>query len=172
MWEGFHVFKIKCEQYLIYMRSLIHKYLIQLDYDAAHKKCCAIGMQLLSVESSDTLNCLTKMVDKYPEASELFFVYPFCCETKNRESEYVWALEKDFWTSGTSTGCAGTFEWCSKNARFARRESLWRDGHPVGEEACVTIALFDKLSGKNSSLASSPCQEIKPFICEATKLAF
>jgi hypothetical protein len=29
-------------------------------------------MQLLSVESVDTLNCLTKLVDKYPEASELF----------------------------------------------------------------------------------------------------
>jgi len=84
----------------------------------------------------------------------------------------MWALEKDFWTSGTSTGCAGTFEWCSKNAPFARRENLWRDGHPVGEEACVTIALFDKISGKNSSLASSPCQETKLFICEATKLYF
>jgi hypothetical protein len=84
----------------------------------------------------------------------------------------MWALEKDFWTSGTSTGCAGAFEWCSKNAPFARRENLWRDGHPVGEEACVTIALFDKISGQNSSLASSPCQETKLFICEASKLYF
>jgi hypothetical protein len=82
----------------------------------------------------------------------------------------MWALEKDFWTSGTSTGCAGTFEWCSKNSRFASRESMWRDGHPVGEEACVTIALFDKISDKKSSLASSLCQEIMPFICEATNL--
>jgi len=44
--------------------------ILQLSYTAAHKECCAIGMQLLSVESSDTLNCLTRMVDKYPEASE------------------------------------------------------------------------------------------------------
>jgi hypothetical protein len=79
----------------------------------------------------------------------------------------MWALEKDFWTSGTSSGCAGTFEWCSKTSRFAREENMWRDGHPVGEEACVTIKLFDKVSGENSSLATSPCQEIKPFICEA-----
>jgi hypothetical protein len=29
-------------------------------------------MQLLSVETKDMLNCLTKLVDKYPEASEIF----------------------------------------------------------------------------------------------------
>jgi hypothetical protein len=78
----------------------------------------------------------------------------------------MWALEKDFWTSGTSSGCPGTFEWCSKSSPFSRHELMWMDGHPVGEEACVTIALCDKVSGKNSSLASAPCQEIKPFICE------
>lgn len=96
-----------------------------------------------------------------------FFALNFIASLIEFDSGYTWALEKDFWTSGTSTGCAGKFEWCSKKAQFSNRELLWKNGHPLAAEACVTLSLHDKISGKNSSLATAACQKIKPFICEA-----
>jgi hypothetical protein len=82
-------------------------------------------------------------------------------------TEYLWAIEKEFWTSGTSTGCAGNFEWCSKNTKLSQGEAQWKIGHPLPGEGCVTVTFFEKLSGKNSYLATAPCSESKKFICQA-----
>jgi len=48
------------------------------------------------------------------------------------------------------------------------REARWLTGHPKAEESCVFISLFEKISGKNSSLGTSVCSEKKQFICEAS----
>jgi len=81
--------------------------------------------------------------------------------------EYQWALKKEFWTTGTSKGCTGTFEWCSKKKKLDMREARWLTGHPKAEESCIFISLFEKISGQISSLGTSVCSEKKQFICEA-----
>jgi len=83
--------------------------------------------------------------------------------------DYPWALKKEFWTTGTSKGCAGRFEWCSKSEILNMREARWKIGHPKAEESCVFISLFEKKTGENSSLATAACTEKKQFICEARK---
>lgn len=41
-----------------------------LPYDEAHKYCCSLNMRLLTVERLDMLECLTRMIDKFPKASK------------------------------------------------------------------------------------------------------
>jgi len=79
----------------------------------------------------------------------------------------LWALKKDFWTSATSKGCAGTFEWCSKSQKLDSKETRWKSGHPKAEESCVYVTFFEKGSSENSSLGTALCAEKKQFICEA-----
>jgi len=83
--------------------------------------------------------------------------------------EYDWALKKDFWTSGTSKGCAGTFEWCSKGEKLDLKESRWIMGRPQPEESCVFANLLESTSG-NSSFGTALCTEKKQFICEVSYL--
>lgn len=80
--------------------------------------------------------------------------------------EYYWALDKDFWTSGTSKGIPGSYQWCTNGKGFSERETRWTTGHPLPGENCVTIALFEKATGKNSTLATATCSDAKQFICE------
>jgi len=78
-------------------------------------------------------------------------------------------MKKEFWTSGTSKGCAGTFEWCSKNKKLDAREARWKIGHPKAEESCVFVYFFEKSSGEISFLGTSAGSEKKQFICEASQ---
>jgi hypothetical protein len=42
-------------------------------YEEAHNYCCSLNMRLLTVERLDMLDCLTRMIDKFPKASETLF---------------------------------------------------------------------------------------------------
>jgi hypothetical protein len=92
-------------------------------------------------------------------------------QTGKQMLDYPWALDKDFWTSGTSQGCAGAYVWCSKNKSLDASEARWISGHPISLESCIFINLHAKISGKNSSLGSALCSEKKRFICEVSKNA-
>jgi len=80
----------------------------------------------------------------------------------------MWALKKEFWTSGTSKGCAGNFNWCGKNIKLDKNDTRWKIGHPKPEESCVAVSFFEKTSGEVSYLSTALCTDKKQFICEAS----
>jgi len=45
-----------------------------MTWDDANNFCCSINARLLSVERLDFLDCLTRMVDKFPIASLLTYI--------------------------------------------------------------------------------------------------
>jgi hypothetical protein len=80
---------------------------------------------------------------------------------------YSWAFKRDFWTSGTSKGCPGLYQWCPSR-KLDISEAKWQLGHPNStEENCIFVNYQDKLSGGNSSLGTSKCDQKKRFVCEA-----
>jgi len=64
-------------------------------------------------------------------------------------------------------GCAGTFQWCASGRKVEGREARWAPGSPQTTEACVSITIQEKISGKNSTLATDLCGQKKQFVCQA-----
>jgi DNA-directed RNA polymerase subunit N (RpoN/RPB10) len=57
------------QSYTLLLQNL-RNFISKLDYDGAHNFCCSLGMTLTTVDILDKLNCLTRMVDIFPLASE------------------------------------------------------------------------------------------------------
>ncbi|XP_059488805.1 uncharacterized protein LOC132204354 [Neocloeon triangulifer] len=124
-----------------------------MTWENAWSYCCAIGMKLTSIETVNELQCLTEMVAKYPAA-----VYPY-------------TTGKDFWTSGTNTGCPGPQFWCSENDKILKEEIVnWKDGKFPTEKAemCIFINLSNTTVNE-TYLGEESCSQEKPFICETFK---
>ncbi|XP_059488887.1 uncharacterized protein LOC132204410 isoform X2 [Neocloeon triangulifer] len=135
------------KEYLFSSKSMI--------WAEAWSYCCSVGMKLVSIEALNELQCMTNMVAKYPAA-----VYPY-------------QTGRDFWTSGTNTGCPGPHFWCSENDKLLKEEIVnWKDGKLPTESA--EMCIFLNLSNKTVSgtyLGEESCNVEKPFICETLPAA-
>ncbi|XP_065345481.1 uncharacterized protein LOC135943020 [Cloeon dipterum] len=114
------------------------------DWTAARDNCCAVGMNLASIESAGKLKCVSRII-----------------------SESSPRIIGDFWLSGTGSGCDSNFRWCSLGRDFVNSELKWKAGHPKVGLNCVY------LEARNESvlLATADCAEQKYFLCEAKKAA-
>ncbi|XP_065340132.1 uncharacterized protein LOC135939591 [Cloeon dipterum] len=111
-------------------------------FDDAREKCCALGMQLLSVKSATKRICLSKLARKYRDIAD------------------------EFWTSGTDLDCKGNFRWCSVDRAFLKSEVLWAAGEPNGKEGrCVTIKMSTMFG--STTLQTTDCGAKKRYVCEA-----
>ncbi|XP_059482052.1 uncharacterized protein LOC132200543 [Neocloeon triangulifer] len=117
--------------------------------------CCSLGMKLTSIEAVNELQCLTNMVAKYPAA-----VYPD-------------QTGRDFWTSGSNTGCPGPHFWCSESEILKIEEiANWKNGKFPTEEAEMCIFLnLSNTTVNQTYLGEGSCTLKKPFICETLKAA-
>ncbi|CAB3381664.1 Hypothetical predicted protein [Cloeon dipterum] len=116
----------------------------------AWKYCCSVGMKLASVHEFDDLKCLSKMVNRYPEA-----VYPL-------------QTNRDFWTSGTNLDCAGPHYWCSDGEKLnLGRLPNWKGGRLPSQVAgnCIFINLSN-VTVNASVLGADACSAQKQFLCE------
>ena len=71
----------------------------------------------------------------------------------------------DYWTSGVNQGCKNGPVWCSSNRSFEFNEVKWKQGHPSGENLCVSVKISENAANE-TTLATESCSLEKRFICE------
>ncbi|XP_065341530.1 uncharacterized protein LOC135940537 [Cloeon dipterum] len=105
-------------------------------YADAYDACCAIGLKLLSLHQD--------------------ILYAFLAEAFQNAS--ISASSK-FWTSGTDSGCKGTYGYCGSN-RLLREEAIWASGQPdLKDGGCLVV------SG-DGTLSDERCNSKFQYICE------
>ncbi|XP_065346726.1 uncharacterized protein LOC135943983 [Cloeon dipterum] len=124
----------KCGRYFLFSNGTA-------TFDEARQKCCALGMELLSIKTAAKRKCLAKLTRDYNDISG------------------------EFWTSGTDMDCEGNYRWCSVDRAFLKHEINWAAGEPNSNRGhCVTT----KTTGQATSttLQTSECTAKKRYICE------
>jgi hypothetical protein len=81
------------------------------------------------------------------------------------QAGYPKATKYDYWTSGVNQGCKIGPVWCSSNRSFEFNEVKWKQGHPSGDNLCVSVQISEKAANE-TTLASEACSSEKRFICE------
>ncbi|CAB3381657.1 Hypothetical predicted protein [Cloeon dipterum] len=112
--------------------------------------CCSLGMKLATISDFGEMNCLSKMVNKYPAAV------------------YSKQMDREFWTSGSNLGCAGPHYWCSDGEKL-KTDGLpyWKGGQLPAEAAgnCIFIYLAN-VTANATVLGADACTAQKQFLCE------
>ncbi|CAB3360500.1 Hypothetical predicted protein [Cloeon dipterum] len=125
----------RCGKYILFSTG-------STTYDDARERCCALGMQLLSVKTAAKRNCLSKLATDFND------------------------VVGEFWTSGTDLDCDGNYRWCSVDRAFVKSEVLWAAGEPNRKKGlCVTIKTNSNET--DTTLQTSDCNAKKRYICEA-----
>ncbi|XP_059481817.1 uncharacterized protein LOC132200398 isoform X2 [Neocloeon triangulifer] len=110
-------------------------------YDEARDRCCALGMELLSIKTAAKRKCLSKVTRDYPDTTG------------------------EFWTSGTDLDCNGGYRWCSVDRAFLKHEVLWGADEPNQKRGdCVTVRTNS--NAKLTTLQTDLCPAKKRYICE------
>ncbi|CAB3388709.1 Hypothetical predicted protein [Cloeon dipterum] len=113
-------------------------------WDEAYKRCCSVGMDLLSIQNPGKQICL---------ASSSKTRLPFSGQ---------------FWSSGRDvSSCPGKLRWCTSYLNdFLKKDLVWKAGQDVSyaNNSCVYVDFDDPIL---PSLALADCSERKQFFCEA-----
>ncbi|XP_065346206.1 uncharacterized protein LOC135943549 [Cloeon dipterum] len=99
-------------------------YACKSSWKNARDQCCVIGMKLMSIESTEKLNCISKLMTKFASLTV-----------------------GDYWLSGTNLGCPSNFRWCSLDRDFVNPELGWKEGHTKKGLNCVYLECFLKCVG-------------------------
>ncbi|XP_065335259.1 macrophage mannose receptor 1-like [Cloeon dipterum] len=114
-------------------------------FEEAQSKCCSLGMRILSVESKDELNCISRV-------------------RKEKTDDYDF-----YWTSGRlSSDCSQSVAWCV-TGRVADKDPLWKKTGSTNQYGdCVVLKLYGASTESNqlSGLDRMACDKRMSFICE------
>ncbi|CAB3383668.1 Hypothetical predicted protein [Cloeon dipterum] len=120
-------------------------------WDEAYKRCCSLGMDLLSVHNPAKQDCLGN---------------PYKNSNPN-EKGYL-PFRTKAWTAGRDIdSCRGQLRWCTGYLNdYLKKDLKWKQGHDprFANNSCVYINLGDP---DFPSLALADCSEKKQIICEA-----
>ncbi|XP_065335333.1 uncharacterized protein LOC135936452 [Cloeon dipterum] len=120
-------------------------------WDEAYKRCCSLGMDLLSVHNSAKQYCLGN---------------PYKNSNSNEKGYLPFRTEA--WTAGRDIdSCRGQLRWCTSYLNdYLKNDLTWKKGHDprFANNSCVYIDFGDPVE---PSLALADCSEKKQIICEA-----
>ncbi|CAB3383667.1 Hypothetical predicted protein [Cloeon dipterum] len=120
-------------------------------WDEAYKRCCSLGMDLLSVHNPAKQDC---------------FGNPYKNSNPNEKGYLPFRTEA--WTAGRDIeSCRGQLRWCTGYLNdYLKKDLKWKQGHDprFANNSCVYIDFGDP---DFPSLALADCSEKKQIICEA-----
>ncbi|CAB3387297.1 Hypothetical predicted protein [Cloeon dipterum] len=120
-------------------------------WDEAYKRCCSLGMDLLSVHNPAKQDCLGN---------------PYKNSNPNEKGYLPFRTEA--WTAGRDIdSCRGKLRWCTGYLNdYLKNDLTWKKGQDprLANNSCVFIDFGDPVV---PSLALADCSEKKQIICEA-----
>ncbi|CAB3385442.1 Hypothetical predicted protein [Cloeon dipterum] len=120
-------------------------------WDEAYKRCCSLGMNLLSVHNPAKQDCLGN---------------PYKNSNPNEKGYLPFRTEA--WTAGRDIeSCRGKLRWCTGYLNdYLKNDLTWKKGQDprFANNSCVYIDFGDPVV---PSLALADCSEKKQIICEA-----
>ncbi|XP_059484432.1 uncharacterized protein LOC132201901 [Neocloeon triangulifer] len=132
-----------CDRLYVFGRNL-------LSWTEAASYCCSLGMQMLSIETKEELNCISDLMNS-PDGTD---------------------LPGEYFTSGSDYQNQSSFVWCSANyTPFNSSVVFWSPGEPSTtnlqgtQEDCVSVQLSAGMVNENV-LRDVECSAEMKFICE------
>ncbi|XP_065334629.1 uncharacterized protein LOC135935926 [Cloeon dipterum] len=120
-------------------------------WDEAYKRCCSLGMDLMSIQNPSKQNCMFKS--------------PSIKDEDNLEKIL---FKGHIWTSGRDVeACRGKLRWCNGYLNdYLKKDIVWKKGvdPKSANNSCVYID-FDVSDVPSLGLAD--CSEKKQIVCEA-----
>ncbi|CAB3377171.1 Hypothetical predicted protein [Cloeon dipterum] len=120
-------------------------------WDEAYKRCCSIGMDLLSVHNPAKQYCLGNPYNNW----------------YTNQAGYL-PFRTEAWTAGRDIeACRGQLRWCTGYLNdYLKNDLTWKKGHDprFANNSCVYIDFGDPVG---PSLALADCSIKKQIICEA-----
>ncbi|XP_065350264.1 uncharacterized protein LOC135946129 [Cloeon dipterum] len=120
-------------------------------WDEAYKRCCSLGMDLLSIQNPAKQDCLGN---------------PYKNSNPNEKGYLPFRTEA--WTAGRDIqSCHGQLRWCTGYLNdYLKNDLMWKNGHDprFANNSCVYIDFGDPVV---PSLALADCSNKKQIICEA-----
>ncbi|XP_059482230.1 uncharacterized protein LOC132200629 [Neocloeon triangulifer] len=136
-------FQQACDRLYVFSKNL-------QNWTNAASYCCSLGMQLLSIETKDELQCISDLMNSVDSTG----------------------LADEYFISGSDYQNASSFVWCSANFTPVDPNVVtWSTGEPSvtsflgAEEDCVSVQLSSGVARKNV-LRDVDCSVSKKFICE------